>query len=51
MHPRIPLAFKSGQALEQFVQGSGGVTIAGGVKETCRCGTSGHGLVGIVVMG
>jgi len=30
----------------------GGVTIPGGVKETCGCGTKGHGLVGeILVVG
>jgi len=29
-------------------QGSGGVTVPGGVQETCRCGTEGHGLVGMV---
>jgi len=37
--------------LEQTVQGGGGVPIPGGVKKTCRCGTSGHGLVGLVVLG
>jgi len=35
---------ESGQALEQAAQGGGGVTIPGGV-----CGTSGHGLVGVLV--
>ena len=30
--------------------GSGGVTIPGGVQKTCRCGNSGHGLVGMVVL-
>ena len=39
------------QALEQAAQGSGGVTIPAGVQKTCRCGISGHGLVGIVVLG
>jgi len=40
---------KSGQALARAAQGSGGVTIPGGVQETCGCGTSGHGLAGTVV--
>jgi len=31
-------------------QGSGRVTIPGGVQKMCRCGTSGHGLVGMVVL-
>jgi len=42
---------ESGQALEQAAQGSGGVTIPGGVEKMCRCGTSGHGLAGMVVLG
>jgi len=37
--------------LQQAAKGSGGVTIPGGVQKTCRCGTLGHGLAGIVVMG
>jgi len=37
--------------LEQAGQGSGGVPIPGGVQNTCRCGTSGHGLAGIVLLG
>ena len=45
------LCWKSGQALEQAAQGSGGVPIPGGVQKTCRCGTSGHGLAGLVVLG
>jgi len=32
-------------------QGTGGVTIPEGVKKMCRCGTSGHGLAGMVVLG
>jgi len=36
---------------EQAAQGSGGVIIPGGVQKTCRCGTSGHGLAGMVVLG
>jgi len=40
-----------GQALEQAVQGSGGVPIPGDVQKTCRCGTLGHGLAGMVVLG
>ena len=27
----------------QAAQGSGGVTVPGGVQEACRCGTEGHG--------
>ena len=43
---------KSGEALEQAAQGSGEVTITGGVQETFRCCTKGHGLVGeILVVG
>jgi len=41
--------WKSGQALEQDAQGSGWVTIPGGVQRTCRCGSSGYGLVDVVV--
>jgi len=37
--------------LEQAAQGSGGVTIPGGVQKMCRYGTSGHGLAGMVVLG
>jgi len=37
--------------LEQAAQGSGGVSIPGGVEKTCRCGTLGHGLAGMVVLG
>jgi len=37
--------------LEQAAQGSGGVTIPGGVQKTCKFGTSGHGFVGMVVLG
>jgi len=42
---------KSGQPLEQAAQGSGGVTIPGGVQKPCRCGVLGHGLAGMVVLG
>jgi len=31
--------------LEWAAQGDGGVTVPGGVQETFRCGTEGHGLV------
>ena len=34
--------------LEQAAQGGGGVTVPGGVQETCRCGTKEHGLVGSI---
>jgi len=37
--------------LEQADQGSGGVTIPGGIQKACRCATSGHGLAGIMVLG
>ena len=36
--------------LEEAAQGSGGVTIPGGVQKTCRYGTSGHGLADGVVL-
>ena len=39
------------QALEQAAQGGGGVPILGGVQKTCRYGTSGYSLVGMVVLG
>ena len=35
---------KSGEALAQAAQGSGGVTILRGVQGEGRCGTEGHGL-------
>jgi len=41
----------SGQALEQAAQGSGGISISGGVQKVCRHGISGHGLAGMVVLG
>ena len=37
--------------LEWAAQGDGGVTVPGGVQETFRCGTEGHGLVGKLVVG
>ena len=37
--------------LEWAAQGGGGVTISGGVQETFRCCTEGHGLVGNMVVG
>jgi len=42
---------KSGQALGQAAEGSGGVPFPGGVQKMCGCGTSGHGLAGIMVLG
>jgi len=33
----VKLLTKSGQAVEQAAYGDGGVTIPGGVQETCRC--------------
>jgi len=41
----------SGQALDQAAQGGGGVPIPGGIQKPCRCGTSGHGLAGVGVLG
>ena len=32
-------------------QGSGGVPIPGGVQKPCGCGTWGHGLAGMGVLG
>ena len=37
--------------MEKAVQGGGGVTIPGGVQKTCRSGTLGYGLVGMMVLG
>ena len=34
-----------------LAQGSGRVTILGGFQEKGRCGTEGHGLVDMAVMG
>ena len=45
------LYWKSGQALVEAAQGSGGVAIPGGVQKMCRYSTSGHGLAGMVVLG
>jgi len=45
------ISLLSGQALEQAAQGGGGITIPGDVQKTCRCGTLGCGLVGVVVLG
>jgi len=42
---------KSGQALDQAAQGGGGVPIPGGVQKPCGCGTLGHGLAGMGVLG
>ena len=42
---------KSGEVLEQTVQGGGGVTDPGGVEEKGECGTEGHCLMGLVGMG
>ena len=41
----------SGQVLEHAAQGSGEVTVPDGVHEKGRCGTEGHGVVGMEVMG
>ena len=45
------LSCKSGQGLGQAAQGSGGVPIPGGVQTPCGCGTWGHGLAGLGVLG
>jgi len=45
------LCCKSGQALAQAAQGSGGVPIPGGVQKLCGCGPWGHGLAGMVGLG
>jgi len=37
--------------MEQSAWAGGGVSMPGGVQETCRCGTEDDGLVGMVVMG
>ena len=37
--------------MEQAAQGGGWVPIPGDVQKTYRCGTSGHGLEGMVVLG
>ena len=37
-----------GNALKQTAQRGSAVTVPGGVQETWRCGTEGHGLVGMV---
>ena len=39
------------EVLKQAAPGSGGVTMPGGVQESCRCGTVGHRLVSMVGMG
>ena len=38
------------EEMAQAAQDGGGVSISGGVQETCRCGTEGHGLVGMELM-
>ena len=45
------LYWKSGQGLDQAAQGGGWVTFPGGVQKMHRCGTSGHNLAGMVVLG
>ena len=42
---KFPLQ-KSGQMLEQAAHGGDGVAVPGGVQETFRCCTEGHGLLG-----
>ena len=38
------------QTLEQAAQGADCVLIPGNIKKMCRCGTSGYGLLGMVVL-
>jgi len=40
---------KGGWAVAQAAQGSGGVTVPGGVQEPCGCGTEQHSGVGLTV--
>lgn len=42
---------KNDQTLEQAAKGDGGVTVPGDVQEQCGHGTSGHGLIAMVVLG
>jgi len=42
---------RNDEILQQAAQGSGGVTVLGGVQETQRCGTEGRVSVGMVGMG
>lgn len=42
---------KSDEVLAQPAQGGGKVTVPGGVQETWRCGTEGHGQWAILVLG
>ena len=42
---------RNGGELEQDDQGSGGVTVPGGLQELWRYGTEGLGLVNMVLMG
>jgi len=44
----MDISLSSGQAPEQAAQGSGEVTIPGGVEKTCGYGTKEHGLVGSI---
>lgn len=39
------------EALAQASQGGGGVTVPKGVQETWRCGSQGHGLWVLLVVG
>ena len=48
---RIRLDIRKISLLKQWSDIGTGVTIPGGVKKTCVYGTSGHGLVGMVVLG
>ena len=48
---RGPLEEKPLKEWSGIAQGSGGVPIPGGLQKPCRCGTSGHGLAGVGVIG
>ena len=40
------ILFQESQVMDQAAQGGGRVTVPEGVRETFRCCTKGHGLVG-----
>lgn len=46
----IPVSQKGCQALDQVAQGSGGVTISGGVQKLCGWGPCVRGLVDLAVL-
>jgi len=50
-HCRKVLCLTNQHILQQTAQGSGGITIPGGVQTMCRYSTSGCGLAGLMVLG